>query len=136
MEGVFLGIPFVAMSLAAEESMDFNGAAGYCLEVLRQLLPVTAGHVININIPRLSRGAPRGIKVVPQSTGGFQEKYLPVTDAQGQRMYQLNGGDHRDDKTPTDTSMLAAGHITITSLAADMTNRRETSRLAEKDLKI
>ena len=38
MEGAFLEIPAVAMSLSFEEHMDFEKAAHYCIKILKQLM--------------------------------------------------------------------------------------------------
>ncbi|MHC4455709.1 MAG: 5'/3'-nucleotidase SurE [Planctomycetota bacterium] len=129
MEAAFLKIPAVAMSLATEEKMDFENAATYCAKILKKLMPVKTGEVININIPHLSRGKPKGIRVVPQSTEGFEEYYIPQTNEQGQTVFQLAGGNHRAETSPTDTTSLADGFITITALAADMTDHNKTRRL-------
>ncbi len=131
MEGAFLKIPSVAMSLAAEEQMDFESAAKYCAEILRKLMPVEEGQVININIPWLSKGRPKGIKVVPQSTEGFHERYISQKNEQGQTVFQLAGGPHRFEDTATDTTSLAEGFITITVLKPDMTNHEKTRRLQQ-----
>ena len=129
MEGAFLKIPAVAMSLAAEEQMDFEKAAKYCAKILKKLMPVKSGEVININIPQLSKGEPKGIRVVPQSSKGFEEYYIPQKNEQGQTVFQLAGGPHHTDENPTDTTSLVEGFITITALAADMTNHERTRQL-------
>jgi len=129
MEAVFLKIPSVAMSLAADEQMDFESAAAHCTKILKKLMPVESGAVVNINIPQLSKGPPKGIKIVPQSTEGFHEYYIPKKNEQSQTVFQLAGGLHRDEQTPTDTTSLVQGFITITALAADMTNHDKTRRL-------
>jgi len=129
MEGAFLKIPAVAMSLASEENPDFETAAGYCIDILKKLMPLKSGDVININVPLLSKGEPKGIRVAPQSTGGFHEHYLLQKDKHGQTVFQLASGSHRDEKIPTDITSLVNGFITITALAPDMTNHEETSRL-------
>jgi len=131
MEGAFLRIPAVAMSLAFDEHVDFEKGAKYCIQILEKLLPIKPGHVININIPLLSKGEPKGIRVVPQSTGGFHESYIPLTNEQGQTVFQLNGGRHRAECTPTDTTSLAEGFITVTSLATDMTDHEKTRELEQ-----
>ena len=131
-EGAFLRVPAVAMSLAAEEQMDFEKAARYCADILDKLMPIGQGEVININIPQLSRGRPKGIRVVPQSTGGFHERYIAQKNDQGQTVFQLNGGPHRAECTPTDTTSLAEGFITITALVPDMTNHEKTRQLQQK----
>lgn len=131
MEGAFLKIPAVAMSLAAEEQMDFEKAAEYCAKILKQLMPLESGYVVNINIPQLSKGQPKGIRVVPQSTGGFHEYYITQKNEQGQTVFQLAGGLHCDEQNPTDTTALADGFITITALAPGMTNHEKTSELKQ-----
>jgi len=132
MEAAFLKIPSVAASLAAEENMDFETAANYCIQILKKIIPLESGEVININIPWLSKGRPKGIRVVPQSTEGFHERYISQQNEQGQTVFQLNGGPHRHEYTPTDTTSLAEGFITITALTPDMTNHEKTRQLARK----
>jgi len=129
MEGAFLKIPAVAMSLSREEHMDFEQAAGYCIEVLRKLMPVKKGNVININIPELSKGRPKGVRVVPHSSKGFEEYYIRQTNEQGQVVFQLAGGQHLLDESPTDTTSLAEGFITITALIPYMTDHNRTNEI-------
>jgi 5'-nucleotidase len=132
MEGAFLKIPAVAMSAACEENMDFEKAATYCAKILKILMPVKSGAVININIPLLSKGEPKGVKVVPQSTKGFDEYYIPQKNEQGQTVFKLAGRPHPEDNGPTDTAALLEGFITVTALAPDMTNHRKTDELKSK----
>ena len=109
--------------------MDFDRAAGYGFEVLKKLLPLQGGDVININIPLLSRGEPRGVRVVPQATSGFHEYYIAQRNGQSEMVFQLAGGDHRDEKAPADTTALAEGFITVTPLLPDMTDHQKTAAL-------
>jgi 5'-nucleotidase len=129
MEGAFLQVPSVALSLSWEENMDYEQAAGYCAQVLQKLLPLKKGCVVNINIPILSKGRPKGIKVVPQSNKGFSESYVHHTDELGQTTYELTGKAHQAAEINTDTSALEEGYITITALTADMTDNSRTNRL-------
>jgi len=129
MEGIFLKIPSVALSLAAEENMNFELAADYCWQVLSELMPITNGSVININIPQLSKGKPKGIKALPQSKEGFHEHYVSKKNEQGRTLYQLAGGLHRQEDTLTDTIAIAEGYITITALSPGMTNFETTEQL-------
>lgn len=132
MEGAFLKIPAVAMSLAVEAPGvpgDFGKAAKYCVDILKKLMPLKSGDVININIPQLSKGEPKGVRVVPQSSKGFDEYYVPQKNEQGQTVFQLTGNYHRLDDNPTDTTSLELGFITVTALASDMTNHERTNQL-------
>ncbi|MHC4701089.1 MAG: 5'/3'-nucleotidase SurE, partial [Planctomycetota bacterium] len=132
MEGAFLKIPAVAMSAAAERNMDFEGAAKYCADVLKKLMPVEKGDVINVNIPLLSRGRPQGVRVVPQSSTGFDEHYIPQKNEQGQTVFQLAGEHHVTGERPADTTSLMEGYITVTALAPDMTDHRKMRKLQSK----
>jgi len=132
MEAAFFRIPAVAMSLASEEQMDFEAAAGYCTEILKKLMPLTGPEVININIPLLSKGRPRGIRVAPQSTEGFEEHYIRQEDEHGRAFFQLAGGAHRAEAEATDTTSLAENFITVTALHFDMTDREKTRQLTQR----
>jgi 5'-nucleotidase len=92
-------------------------------------MPVQNNSVININIPPLSTGKPKGIRVVPQSYENFDEYFVSQTNEQGQTLYQLAGGEHRDEQTPTDTISLVEGYITITALAPGRTDYEVTEKL-------
>ena len=129
MEGAFLGIPAVALSLAAERHMDFDEAARHAMAILEQLNPLNRGDVINVNIPRLSQGRPKGLRVVPQATGGFHEYYIPQKNGDSDTVFQLAGGKHRPEERPTDTTTLVKGYITVTPLRADMTDHDKTPTL-------
>jgi len=131
-EGAFMRIPAVAVSLASEEIMDFEAAAEHGLRVIQAILPIQPGEVINVNIPRLSQGRPKGVRVVPQSTNGFHEYYIPQRNDL-QTAFQLACGLHRTEESPTDTMMLWEGFITVTPLRPDMTCY---DRLADLDQRL
>lgn len=131
-EAAFLDIPSVAMSLAMCETMDFERAAEHCLRTLEKILPLQAGEIVNMNIPRLTDGEPKGIKIVPQSIGGYHEKYEKHTNSIGQKVFQLKGGDHRQESSCSDIIALVDGYITLTALNHDMTNHLKTDLLRKK----
>jgi 5'-nucleotidase len=133
-EGACLKIPAVAMSLAVEEQMDFESAAKYCAKILKKLMPLRRGNMININIPQLSKGRPKGIRVVPQSSECFDEYYIRQKNEQGQTVFQLAGELHNVDEKPADTTSLVEGFITITALATDMdmTDYPKTRKLQDR----
>ncbi|MCP4453141.1 MAG: hypothetical protein GY809_16900, partial [Planctomycetes bacterium] len=133
LEGAFMHVPSAAISLALDDTMDFHASARYGLQALRACLPLTSGDVININVPRLSRDKPRGIKVVPQSTIGFHEYYEPHAADDPKMTFQLKGGQPHPDQAPTDTLLLTEGYVTVTPLQADMTHH---ARLPEFESRI
>jgi len=130
MEAAFYGIPSIALSAAFEENLDIDQAAKYCLEVIKKLLPLEKSDVVNVNIPMLSKGKPKGVKVVPQSISGYHEEYLTRSDDKGQTLYVYNSGDHRDHQSAqTDTTALTEGFITVTALHFNMTDHEKNEKL-------
>lgn len=134
MEAAFYQIPSVAMSLAWEDGqLDFKSAAKHCMSTLKKIIPLNPGDVTSINIPQLSKGKPKGVKVVAQSTKGFREHYVRRISEQGNIIYMLNGGPHNQEEELTDTNAIVDGYITVTALHYDMTEYKRNSKL--KDIK-
>lgn len=133
MEGAFCGIPSIAVSAAFEPEMDIEKAAEYGVRIIEQILPLETSAVININIPMLSKGEPKGVKVVPHSVDSYDETYIKSIGENGQTVYQYTSGKHRD-KTVTDTTAVLDRYITLTSLHFDMTDRKENKKLEKLHL--
>lgn len=133
-EGAFYNLPAIAVSAAFDEPMQFDAAANHAIGVIEQLIDIPAGKVVSVNIPKLSKGDPKGVLVTPQSTYGFDENYEVRTNDNGETIYQLTGGTHRDPKTEEwmDTTALMAGYITVTSLKHDLTDNQGNEFLRNK----
>jgi 5'-nucleotidase len=129
MEAAFLRIPSAAISMAFESEAHFDEAARHGVAVLKKLLPLHGGDVVNINIPLLSQGPPKGVRIVPQATSGFHEYYVPHTGTDSELAFLLAGGTHREEEAPADTTALADGYITVTALRPDMTDHEKTAGL-------
>ena len=136
-EGAFYGVPSIALSAMYEEDMDIEAAAEYAFTVIEQLLPLKSGDVVNVNIPVMSKGKPKGVVVVPQSTGGFQEEFTSSENGHGQIVLEYTGGTHRKPNVePADTSSLTDGFVTITALHFDMTYYEKNESLAKIEWKL
>jgi 5'-nucleotidase len=130
-EGALLGIPSVAFSLSGGGEMDFDRAGALCRGVLERLLklPMEAGELVNVNIPALGEGVPRGIKVVPQSTAAISESYTRQ-EQEGKLIFQLTDEyEHGPQHAESDVTALGDGYITVTPLQSDMTNRTRLAQL-------
>ena len=91
--------------------------------------------VVNINIPRLSDGEPKGVKVLPHSTSGYYETFDARLDEDGQTLYHYTGGGHREaEATSTDTEALKDGFMTVTALRCDMTDFEKEFQALLKEL--
>lgn len=133
-EAAFIGIPSLAVSLEASAVLDFERAAVYARAAVERAveLAITPGMVLNVNIPRLDRGEPRGVKVVPQSTTPWTDSYDRRVDPRGRSYFWLTDqGDREPDSRETDLSELRAGYVTITPLQYDLTQYAQLKHLRE-----
>lgn len=133
-EAGFYGIPAISLSAAYEENVDFEKIAACAMPIIKKLLPLNSTDIININIPALSAGKPKGIKVLPHSTTGYEELYQPHTDSKGRTTFLYSSGKLRDPKdTATDAAAIMDGYITITALHFDMTDYQRNAALQQID---
>ncbi|HUT61426.1 MAG TPA: 5'/3'-nucleotidase SurE [Phycisphaerae bacterium] len=124
-EAAMCGIPAVAFSAAAEGGdIDYPRAAELCRWVLDRLLGggIKRGDLVNVNIPTLGDGRPRGVRFVPQSTAGMEDTYHGQRAADGDELYRLGDDYSFHHQADSDVACLAEGYITITPLHVDMTN--------------
>lgn len=124
-EGAFFNHPSIAVSLEyTRPKLDFPRAAAIARSVIEQVVAhrPAPGSLTNINIPSLDKGPIRGIKVVPQNTARYVEKYERRVDPRG-RVYYWTGPDyHCPDPHPnSDVTALDEGYITVTPLQFNLT---------------
>jgi len=132
-EAALMGIPAVAVSLQREEQPNFAAAASIARGLIEQLLEVylAPGRLVNINIPALSRGWPKGVQVVRQATDAVVDRFEPHTQGEKQWSYLLNGDfGTAAGGEQTDLRALRAGYVTLTPVRLDLTDRAGLGLLA------
>jgi 5'-nucleotidase len=131
-EGALFGIPSVAFSLDDPREKDYPRAGRLARWVLEGLLSggLDAGELVNVNIPALRRGEPRGVKVVAQGTAAIAETYRRGRDEGGRLVFKLvEYYEHSPQDGETDVTVLSDGHITVTPLHSDLTDLPHLRRL-------
>ncbi len=131
-EGALFGIASVAFSLDDPREQDYARAGRLARWVLDGLLSarLDAGELVNVNIPALRRGEPRGVKVVAQGTAAITETYRRGRDEGGRLMFTLaEHYEHHRQDGETDVTVLADGYITVTPLHSDLTDLVHLRRL-------
>jgi len=128
-EGAFLGIPSIAVSLhlSREVTTDFARAAKLARGAIDRVLDAGLGasQAVSINIPAIpSDKAPAGLKVVRQCTRPWVDAYEEHVNPRGQKYY-WNSGVFTLGPTDQDTDVagLRDKYITITPLQFDLTNQ-------------
>ena len=125
-EGAFYGITAVAVSIEDAETVDFDGAARIARRLIEQAVRAAGGRpaLLNVNVPDLSQGPPRGVRVVPQSTKGWREAWERRSDPRGRTYYWLIGDKEIEDSgIDSDVAALADRYVTVTPLRFDLTDR-------------
>lgn len=135
-EGAILGVPAVAVSLQRGPEPDFDRAAAVARKVIDRLLEhgLSAGKLVNINIPSIKAGWPKGVRVAEQALQTMEDQYELRTAPDGVRQYMLDGdfaepmGAHE-----TDLHALASGYVVVTPLQVDLTDRGRLDELENLD---
>ncbi|NLX13087.1 MAG: 5'/3'-nucleotidase SurE [Phycisphaerales bacterium] len=124
-EGALLGFPAVAVSLRQGVERDFPQAARIALPLIRTLLDrgLSSGQLVNINIPDLTAGPPRGVRIAPQATRMIEDKFVRHCAPDGRDYYWLTPGDfsHSPGGEQTDLDALNERFVAVTPLHFDLT---------------
>jgi 5'-nucleotidase len=132
MEGRFLGLPAIAVSLVLGESGNFDGAADVAAGLVQQLVddPLPRDTILNVNVPDLPPGQRPELKVTRL---GFRHKSEPVIkalDPKGQPIYWVGpAGGGQDAGAGTDFHALACGQVSVTPIKIDLTDHGRIDQL-------
>ncbi len=134
MEGRFLGLPAVAVSLASFEGRHFESAAravGLILERM-QAEPLPAENILNVNVPDLPWEAIQGFAAARL---GHRHKAEPVTqdrDPRGRPIYWVGPAGPEQDAGPgTDFHAVNQGFISVTPIQVDLTRHEAVPGVAD-----
>ncbi|MCF7805779.1 MAG: 5'/3'-nucleotidase SurE [Candidatus Marinimicrobia bacterium] len=131
-EGVILGIPSVAFSLATYQDADFNPAGQITQQVVREVLEhgLPDNTLLNVNIPPIPAGEIKGIVVAKQGKGFYDEKFDKRTDPRN-RVYYWMSGERRamEEDDDSDERMVREGYVSVTPVYYDLTHYEYLTRL-------
>ena len=133
MEGRFLGLPAIAVSLAGDDPIHFDTAGNVVRQLLEKMLqtPLSPSNILNINVPDLPRDQISGWQATRLGGRDRACPAIKATDPVGKDLYWIGAAGVEQDAGPgTDFFAIAQGYVSITPLTADMTDR---TRLAELD---
>jgi len=122
MEGRFLGLPAVAVSLNGTEHYDT--AAIYAKEIVQGLLKTSLPQhqVLNINVPDLPADKIKGIKVTRLGKRHKAEMIEKSIDPRGREIFWVGPpGAIADEGEGTDFHAIKQGYVSITPLRIDLT---------------
>lgn len=122
MEGVILGIPSLAVSLAGCEFVDFEPAARYLTENLEQIVPGRQRGLLNINFPGIPKESWQGIKVTRLGKAVYDDVFERRINPRGQVYYWQCGNLGNDTEEDTDLKAIQENYISMTPMLSDLTD--------------
>ncbi|WP_445777961.1 5'/3'-nucleotidase SurE [Shewanella sp.] len=139
MEGRFLGLPAIAISLVGKSLTHYDTAAIYAAKIVRGLLahPINRDQILNVNVPDLPVEQIKGIKVTRLGARHKAEDMIKTQDPAGRDIYWLGPvGREQDAGEGTDFGAVSQGYVSITPLTVDLTAYNQLNGLAEWITKI
>lgn len=135
MEGRFLGLPAVAVSLVTSGHVGhhYETAARAAAEIIARLRtdPLPADTMLNVNVPDLPWDQVRGFEVSRLGNRHRAEACVPQTDPRGRQWWWIGAAGPEQDAGPgTDFHAVRTGHISITPIQVDLTRYQALEQVA------
>jgi len=135
MEGRFLGLPAVAVSLVSRnhDPKHFETAARAAVEIVARLKadPLPADTILNVNVPDLPWSEVKGFEVTRLGNRHRAEGCIAQKDPRGNEVYWIGPAGREQDSGPgTDFHAVRTGHISITPIQVDLTRYQALEKVA------
>ncbi|MCQ2286474.1 MAG: 5'/3'-nucleotidase SurE [Bacteroidales bacterium] len=108
-----------------DSDADFTTAKHFARQIIKRVLESEdyPRHIsLNVNIPKLPIDQVKGIKVVRQANGFWNDAFVENVDPMGQKYYWLTGKmEDREKKPGTCLYELANGYVTVQPVHTDLT---------------
>lgn len=124
-EGIIMGVPAIAVSLASFTLREFD----YAAEVAAQFAQLTLknelpeGTLLNINVPAVPKEEIKGIRFTRQGKARYEENFDKRVDPNKRTYYWLTGQKMNPDIGPDiDDSALSDNYVSVTPIHYELTN--------------
>ena len=131
-EGRFLGLPSIAMSLASWECKHFDTAGQIAKLLVAQInkAPLANNTIINVNVPDIPMSEIKGIK---STRLGNRHKSEPsIQDLNNPSLYWIGeNGKEADNGEGTDFHAVSNNFVSVTPLQIDLTKYPEIKQVSD-----
>ena len=133
MEGRFLGLPAIAISLVGQQATHYDTAAWVATKLVSQLQTskLPANTILNVNVPDLPVDELTGFE---STRLGYRHKAEPVVkevDPRGRPLYWVGpAGEEQDAGPGTDFDAVRRGAVSITPIQIDLTHYKALDAVA------
>ena len=135
-EAAIMGYPAIAFSLCSWSSNEFE-AAGYYARMLSQYVlnnGLSAGSLLNVNIPALPFEEIEGVRVTRQAKARWEESFVARTDPLDRPYYWLSGTFvNLDEGSGNDLAAIDDNCVAVTPLQLDLTAYEQLDALRSVD---
>jgi 5'-nucleotidase len=144
-EGIVVGVPGIAVSLAVERpwhhhdetELHFEPVARFAArlaEVSLEHLP--AGRILTVNAPNVPEEELKGVRVTKLGRRFYTDELIEVRDERGHLGYDIyNNPPGRHEEEGTDFAALEAGEISVTPVHLKLTDEAALEELQSWDVK-
>ena len=134
MEGRFLGLPAIAVSLVFKERPEHYATAAEAVASLVERLrkdPLPADTILNVNVPDLPMQEIKGFEVTRLGHRHRAEPVVKTIDPRGRPMYWIGPAGPGQDAGPgTDFDAIRRGYISITPIHVDLTRYQALDQIS------
>jgi 5'-nucleotidase len=134
MEGRFLGLPAIAVSLATEwPAQHYETAALVTVDLVQRVMAgsLPADTILNVNVPDVSMEELKGVQATRLGHRHKSEPVVRMDDPRGRPVYWVGPCGAEQDAGPgTDFHAVRSGYVSVTPLDVDLTRYDAIDRLA------
>ena len=134
MEGRFLGVPALAVSLVLDEDGNFGTAAAVTRRLVERMIedPLPKDTILNVNVPDLPLESLEGFVTTRLGFRHKSEPVLKALDPKNRPVYWIGPAGAGQDAGPgTDFHAIAARRVAVTPIKVDLTDHRSISPVGE-----
>ena len=123
-EGYVNNIPSIAVSQLEWRTADLKKAAQFVRRFVEDVPDIlsTPGLLLNINVPHIGRGAPKGLRITRLGHRVYTDVISEKLDPRGRSYYWIAGTPTWYDEEDTDHAAIQEGYASVTPLKMDYTN--------------
>ncbi len=125
MEGRYLGLPAIALSLVGHMPKHYQTGAQIACQLVERLKSkqLPSQTILNVNIPDLPLEQIKGIEVTRLGARHIAEEVIKETDPRGKPIYWIGPPGNAADAGPgTDFYAVSNGFVSVTPLNLDLTH--------------
>jgi 5'-nucleotidase len=127
MEGRFLGLPAIAISMSQHNARYYETGANVILKLIEKLKaePISSDVILNVNVPDLPWDELSGFQITRLGHRHKAEPVIKAQDPRGRDIYWVGPPGAEQDAGPgTDFYAVRNGYVSITPLQVDLTRHQ------------